>query len=236
MKRVTSILFDLDGTLTDPKPGITRSIRFALESLGKPAPDVHELNWCIGPPLKESFERLLQSQNEELLQKALGHYRDRFAKTGMFENTVYDGIPAALKRLSSLGFHLYVATSKPSVFASAILEHFHLSQFFRHIYGSELNGHLSNKAELVSHILQTENLDPESTIIVGDRKHDIVAGKMNGTYTAGVSYGYGTKKELADACPDVCFDTPEEIASFFAEHLAPNEQLHPIAQTTGDGT
>src|SRR3989304_4747614 len=103
MKRVTFILFDLDGTLTDPKPGITRCIRFALESLGKPAPPVDELNWCIGPPLKESFARLLQSQDEELLQKALNHSRDRFVRTGRFESTVYGGIPAALERLGSIG-------------------------------------------------------------------------------------------------------------------------------------
>jgi phosphoglycolate phosphatase len=226
MKRVNTILFDLDGTLTDPKPGITRCIQFALEALGEPAPQGDELNWCVGPPLKESFERLLQCQDEELLQKALNHYRDRYAKTGMFENTVYIGIPATLEKLKNIGFHLYVATSKPSVFASAILEHFRLSQFFRHTYGSELNGHLSNKTELVGHILQTENLNPDSTIIVGDREHDVVAGKTNGIYTAAVSYGYGTEKELADARPDVRFDTPDEIAFFFAELLASNESFH----------
>ena len=211
---IENILFDLDGTLTDPKVGITRCIQFSLEHFDVDIPPMNQLTWCIGPPLRESFSRLLSTSHESILDQALSYYRKRFSETGMFENVVYPEVAPSLRKIKQAGFHVYLATAKPQVFARQILEHFNLSQFFTSIYGSELNGRYSDKGELVAHILESENLDPKASLIVGDRIHDIAGGKKNGIMTAAVSYGYGTQKEINASQPDIFFDTFPELLSF----------------------
>ena len=139
-------LFDLDGTLTNPKAGITRSIQYGLERLGRPVPEADELTWMIGPPLIASFTKLLGSSDDA--QEALRLYRERFGETGLFENEVYAGIPALLQNLQEKGVRLFVATSKPHVFARRILDHFDLSHFFIEIYGSELDNRNADKRDL----------------------------------------------------------------------------------------
>ncbi len=207
----TNILFDLDGTLTDPKPGITRCIQYALAELGHEPPENDSLQWCIGPPLVDSFKRLLNSTDRQLLERAVQLYRQRFSLVGLFENRVYPGIPEKLASLQAQGYSLFLATSKPFIFAEQILAHFNLSQFFKMIYGSELNGNLTHKPLLVRHILASEDLAPEQTMIIGDRKYDIIGGKCNGLTTGAVTYGYGTMEELTAENPDMIFNTPEQI-------------------------
>lgn len=205
------LLFDLDGTLTDPKTGITRCIQHALTMLGRDAPHADELEWCIGPPLRQSFARLLDSTDEGLVTQALLLYRERFAETGLYENRVYEGIPEVLSALRRQGYRLFLATAKPRVFAERILEHFDLADFFETIHGSDLNGQLTDKPSLVRHILATEGLPPDRTMIIGDRKYDIIGGKANGLQTGAVTYGYGSREELEAEAPDLLFDTPAQL-------------------------
>ncbi len=194
---MTAICFDLDGTLTDPKLGITRSIRYAMEKLDRVAPDEDALNWCIGPPLAGSFEKLLGDKFEA--QAALSIYRERFSKIGLYENVLYAGVRETLAALVADGRCLFVATSKPTVFAERIIDYFGLSQYFEAVCGSELDGTRSDKTELLAWLLKEKRLEPAVTTMVGDRRHDIIGARNNGMATIGVLYGYGTKSELIEA-------------------------------------
>ena len=218
---LSNILFDLDGTLTDPKEGITRCIQFSLGQLGQTSPEADQLTWCIGPPLRGSFSRLLNTTDDVLLDQALSYYRKRFSETGIYENALYPGITPALRRIRRAGFRVFLATSKPRVYAQRILDHFDLAQFFQAIHGSEMDGRLSDKGELVAHILGSEMLDPKTTLIVGDRFHDIVAGKKNGIMTAAVTYGYGSREEITATSPDFVFESPADLAAFLESKTAP---------------
>lgn len=211
---ISNILFDLDGTLTDPRIGITRCIQFSLGRLGREAPQANELVWCIGPLLRASFSHLLHTSENTLLDEALQHYRERFSEIGIYENVVYPGIISGLQRIRATGFRVFLATSKPTVYASRILDHFGLIQFFHGIYGSELDGRLSDKGDLVAHILKTEGLNPQLTLIVGDRSHDVLGGKKNGALTAAVTYGYGSQDEIEEVEPDFIFRSPSDLAAF----------------------
>jgi phosphoglycolate phosphatase len=225
--RPTHLLFDLDGTLTDPKTGITRCIQYALHALGRDAPHADALEWCIGPPLKQSFGRLLDSTDEGLLTQALLLYRERFAEIGIFENRVYEGIPEVLAELRQQGRHLFLATAKPRIFAERILDHFDLADFFERAHGSDLNGRHTDKPSLVRHILTMEKLPPDRTMIIGDRKYDIIGGKANGLRTGAVTYGYGSRAELEAEAPDLLFDTPTQLLHLEAElrpYLSRKEQ------------
>ncbi len=204
-----NLLFDLDGTLTDPKEGIVGSIEYALKKFSVDYKD--DLTWCIGPPLQESFASILKTTNKDTLDKALVYYRERFATTGLFENKVYEGIPELLDTLKSSGQRLFIATSKPKVFADKILEHFDLAHFFESIHGSELNGTRSNKAELIEYILETERLDAKTTLMIGDRKHDILGARANGLVSIGVAWGYGNDAESKDAAVNHTARSPKDI-------------------------
>jgi phosphoglycolate phosphatase len=191
-----SVLFDLDGTLTDPRIGITRCIQHALEVLGRAVPREEELLWCIGPPLQTSFARILDTEDSELLRQAITAYRERFSTLGLFENTLYAGIEQMLVELRVKGYRTFVATSKPRIFAERILEHFQLSSLFAGVHGSELDGTRVDKGELIAHLLEVEGLRPDAVIMVGDREHDMVGGAQCGVRCIGVTYGYGSEAEL----------------------------------------
>jgi len=206
-----NFLFDLDGTLTDPYQGITRCISHALLALGRPAPPQMDLRWCIGPPLKNSFARLLASDDDKLAEEAVAIYRERFGSVGLFENEVYGGIPEALTALQEVGHILYVATSKPTVYAKQIVEHFDLQRYFRAIHGSELDGTRSDKTNLISHILQSEGIASSETLMIGDRKHDMIGAKANGVCGIGVLWGYGTQDELEASGAHACIRRPQEL-------------------------
>jgi phosphoglycolate phosphatase len=207
---ISNVLFDLDGTLTDPKEGIIKCIQYAFNQLGKPYPSESDLANLIGPPLHSSFERLLHSQDDALIGEAVRFYRERFSEVGLFENNVYPGITDLLAELHRNSLRLYVVTVKPKSFADRIVRHFSLDQWLSGVYGSTLNGREYTKVKLVESVLGDFNSVPENTVIVGDRREDIIAGKSNGIKTIGVTYGYGNKEEITNSSPDyICHNTYE---------------------------
>jgi phosphoglycolate phosphatase len=215
---MNTVLFDLDGTLTDPKIGITTCIQYALNQLNHESPQTDQLLWCIGPPLTVSFAKLLQTTDEVLIDRAISFYRDRFATVGLFENALYPQIPETLKAIRAAGYQTYIATSKPHVFAKRIIEHFKLTSLFDGIYGSELDGTRSDKAELIRHILLTENLIPAKTMMVGDRSHDMIGAKKNQIFAIGVTYGYGPEEELRMHGADLIAISPSEVAQYICSY------------------
>lgn len=194
-------LVDLDGTLTDPYPGISASILYALEKLERPAADELALRAAIGPPLEGSFAAMLDG-DPILAKRALGHYRDRFGTVGLFENAVYEGIPEALSALRDAGVQMFLASSKPRVFCERILDHFDLTKFFSMVHGSEFDGLRSDKSDLVAHILSVEAIDPRRCVMIGDRRYDIEGARSNRIKVAAVGWGYGTAEEFETFPPD----------------------------------
>ena len=211
-----TICFDLDGTLTDPAEGITRSIQYACSRLGLPPLQRHELLFAIGPPIQRTFALLLKTEETQTIQAAVDLYRERYASQGMLEeNTVYPDVEAMLLLLNEAGKRLYVATSKPTVYALRILQHFGLDRHFAHIYGSELDGTRANKADLLAHVLENERLSSENVAMVGDRMHDIAGARQNSLHSVGVTYGYGSVEELTQAGAEALCSTPGEVAEHF---------------------
>jgi phosphoglycolate phosphatase len=206
---MNAIYFDLDGTLTDPKPGITRSIQYALSKLDHAAPTEDELTWCIGPPLRASLKKLLGS--DDLADTTLSLYRERFADIGIFENEIYAGIEDTLSVLAKSSRRLFVATSKPGVYAERIVDHFRLTAYFERVFGSELDGQRSDKTELLRYALRTMSVDPLQAIMIGDRSHDIIGARNNGMTAVGVLYGYGSEEELATAGAHHVCATPSSL-------------------------
>ena len=201
--RYSVLLWDLDGTLTDSKEGITLSVQYALSQLDYPVPKVDDLDWVIGPPLKESFKTLLQTTDEELLNRAIISYRVRYEERGLYESIVYPGIPELLGQLKEKGCKHLLATSKPRVFAERILQHFLLDPYFSVIMGSELNGTFVEKDALIAEVLKKvpADLRPE-TVMIGDRWYDVHGARANHIEVISVGYGYGTAEELRVAAPD----------------------------------
>ena len=209
MNQITAICFDLDGTLTDPKVGITNCIQHALKSLNQKHIPASQLTWCIGPPLLQSFKTLLE--DDKMVKQALSIYRERFSKKGIYENEIYPGIKDILIELNKSNFDLFLATSKPTIYAKKILDYFELSALFKNIYGSDLDGTNADKTDLLSHILKNEHLQPSTTLMIGDRKFDIVGAANNKMRSIGVLYGYGDRKELQDAKCKIFAENPEEL-------------------------
>ena len=215
-----TILFDLDGTLTDPRLGITRSIQHALARLGIDEPDLTRLEPFIGPPPLQAFMQFYGFDEAKAWQ-AVNHYRERFRVTGLYENQVFEGIPALLSTLAEQGRTLYIATSKPWEFAREIARHFAFDRHFKMIYGSELDGTRTNKVELIRHLLDEERLDPAQTLMIGDRKHDLIGARSNGVQSVAVGYGFGSRDELLAESPDFHFETLAQLhAAFLQGHDA----------------
>jgi len=213
---IKNILIDLDGTLTDPKVGITTSARYGLEKIGHPISDEVNIDWIIGPPLKASLAKILNVEADHVLaEQALMGYRERFAVKGLYENHVFEGVAETLAELKRRGYRLFVATAKPTVYAKQILEHFDLAQYFTDIYGSELNGERTNKAELIQYILEQQKLQADQCLMVGDREHDIFGARQNGIDTIAVNYGYGSQEELALAQPKYQIDRFNQLLDYF---------------------
>lgn len=204
-----TLFFDLDGTLTDPAPGITGCIRHALEQLGFAPPASEELLWCIGPPLQESFRRLV---GEAAAGRALTLYRERYAEIGLYENQVYPGIEDTLLRLRGEGATLHVASSKPHVYVERILDHFALREHFVGVYGSELDGTRTDKSELLAHALGQCGASAQESTMIGDRSHDAIGARRNGMPFVGVLYGYGSLDELRAAGASRWVERPRELA------------------------
>ena len=206
---ITNVFLDLDGTLTDPATGITNCIAYALTRVDVAAPSPNDLHFAIGPPLRGSFATLLKTNDTVLIEQAMVLYRERFAETGLFENIVYNGVPEMLADLKMRNYRLLLATAKPHVYARRILAHFNLATPFDGIYGSELDGTRQHKGDLLRYLLERENIDPSSAVMIGDRHHDIDAARVHGCRAIGVTYGYGSVEELAHA--DRLCDSPADI-------------------------
>ena len=209
---INTVLIDLDGTLTDPKVGITTSARYGLNKIGHPIADDVSIDWIIGPPLKASLAKILNVDvTDDLAEQALLGYRERFSVTGLFENLVYPTVAETLHALNERGYTLYVATAKPTIYAKQILEHFNLAQYFKVIYGSELTGERTNKAELIAYILEQESLKAENCLMIGDREYDVLGARKNGIEAIAVEYGYGSDDEITRAAPKARIESFTEL-------------------------
>jgi phosphoglycolate phosphatase len=208
------LLFDLDGTLTDPGIGITNSVMYALRKFGIHVDKRESLYRFIGPPLKDSFGKYygFSDANCDL---AIQYYREYFRKQGMFENAVYEGIPSLLKQLKDKGKILIVATSKPEVFSIEILRHFGLFDFFDFVAGASFDESRSKKADVIRYALESCQIHEKSTaIMIGDREHDIIGAIENGLNSLGVLYGYGSFEELKKAGASYLVDQPNDILEY----------------------
>jgi phosphoglycolate phosphatase len=217
--RFEHILFDLDGTLTDSGPGIINSVIYALERFNIKVADRNTLRSFIGPPLTDSFQRFLCSSREEA-ERAVVYFREYYTDKGMFENTVYNGVPQLLATLLEHGMHPILTTSKAEVFAKQILEHFDLARYFELIAGSCLDGTRVKKAEVIRYALESfEVTDLSKVIIVGDREHDVLGAKATGISSLGVLYGYGDREELEHAGADFIAETVADIGRILLGNL-----------------
>lgn len=215
MKPINTIFFDLDGTISDPREGIVRCLQYALEKLGHAIPPEDQLLRYIGPPLHQSLVTLLNSTDAGLIKQEVESYRERFAAAGMFENSLYRGIPDVLEKLHDQHYQLHVVTSKLTVFARQIVSHFGLDGFFHAVHGSELDGTRADKTELIAHVLAQEQIHPTEAVMIGDREHDIKGAIANGVFPIGVLWGYGSRKELTNAGARILCGTPESLAAHF---------------------
>jgi len=216
--RYNVLLWDLDGTLTDPKVGITLSVQYALKRLNYPLCEADELDWIIGPPLKESFKTLLQTTDDALLNQAITIYRERYQDVGLFENIAYPGIQELLAQLQEKGCKHLLATSKPKVFAERILQHFELDSYFSVIMGSELNGQFVEKDVLIAEVLKQVPAESRSkTVMIGDRRYDVQGARANGIDVISVGYGYGTIEELTAAAPDFIVSSVKDLEKLLSD-------------------
>lgn len=207
MKSKKIILFDLDGTLTDPKEGITKAFAYALKKTAQMEVPLDELTKCIGPPLKTSFETYF-GFTEETSPDAINAFRAYFEVEGWRENILFDGIKQMLETLKSEDKKLYIATSKATIYAEKIIEYFELNPYFEAIIGSNLDGTRTHKDEVIAEVLhQIGEVDKSDIVMVGDREHDVIGAKKQAIDAIGVTYGYGSKDELIASGADVIVDS-----------------------------
>ena len=217
--RARSILFDLDGTLTDAREGIVASLCHALDRMGAPVPPESELTRFIGPPLRDAFATLLEKPDEEAIRKAVDHYRERYERVGLYENRVYPRIPELLERIGAMGWRAYVATYKPTPLAERVLTHFGLRGHFAGVFGSRLDASPCRKSDLIRQALGTEKIAPDRAAMVGDRDQDIAAARENGLRSVGVTYGYGSREELHQAGATWICDDPDAVFGVLSTHF-----------------
>lgn len=210
-----ALLFDLDGTLTESGIGITRSVQYALEKIGKPEPDVDKLLCFVGPPLLAQFMKYADL-DEATANQAIAYYRERYTEIGIYENEPYPGIREALKKLHK-DYILAVASSKPEPYVRQILDHFQLTEFFDEIVGAELSGGRTEKNEVISEALSRLHLDQkrDEVLMIGDKEHDVLGARSEGIECLAVSYGYAAEGELENAKPLAIVDSVDELVRFF---------------------
>ena len=211
MRNYDVILFDLDGTLTDSAPGILNSVRYACRKLGLEIPSEATLRKFLGPPLIDSF-RTLAGLSDAEADHAVSAFREYFPTKGIFENEVYDGVPALLVDLKAAGKTVIIATSKPEDFAKRIMAHFDLAQYCDFVCGATMDETRTDKAEVIAYALETAGITDKSRVVmVGDREHDVVGAKKNGLPCIGAVYGYGSAEELTAAGAAALADTVDEL-------------------------
>ncbi len=217
MSKFTHVLLDLDGTITNPQEGITKSVAFALDHFSIPYASLESLNSFIGPPLDISFREY--GLKEEEIEIAIAKFREFYAKEGIFQCFLYDGLVDLLKTLKDNDKIIYLATSKVRDFAYKILEHFKIEQYFDFVAGSEFDGSRTNKADVIAFALeQTNTKITDKIIMVGDRKHDIIGAKKNNIKVAGILYGYGSREELESENPDYLIDNMHDLKLFLIQN------------------
>ncbi len=209
------LLFDLDGTLTDSKEGITKSVQYALREFGIEEEDLDRLCCFIGPPLKDSFIKYYGFSDEEA-KKAVNIYREYFSVRGLYENRVYEGAEKVLQSLLDSGKKLYVASSKPEYFVHKILKHFHMDSYFLFMGGSDMGGAREKKADVIRYVLEECGIhDREHVVMIGDREHDILGAKEVGIDSVGVLYGFGSRQELEEAGAGAIAETIFDLQLLF---------------------
>lgn len=201
MNRYNYVLLDLDGTITDPKEGITKGIKYALDYYGIEVNDLDSLCKFIGPPLNYSFQEYYNF-SEDKSREAVEKYREYYGSKGVYENILYDGMEEFLKELTGRGIQVMLATSKPQVYAEKILKYFHIDKYFSFIAGSNLDLSRNKKEEVIRYVIEENNLPLDEIVMVGDREYDIIGAKKNNIRSIGVLYGYGDIEELKNAGAD----------------------------------
>lgn len=210
MDKFTTLLFDLDGTLTDSQEGLVNCMKYAMDKMGYDMPD--DAQKFLGPPLYQSFAEFL-GMNENEVNEAVKIFRERYSTIGLFENRVYDGIPEMLKKLKDSGMRLMVATSKPQAYAVRILERFELLPCFEIVGGAGLDGTRNYKHEVIEYVLaQADITDRNSVLMIGDRKQDVLGAHKTSLKCMGILWGYGSYEELHNAGADFIARTPKEAA------------------------
>jgi len=211
MNNKKTVLFDLDGTITDSKMGITKSAQYALAQYGIKVDNLDELEKFIGPPLADSFKEFYGFSNEKAIE-AVEHYRVYYKEKGLYDNILYPMVEDMLIELKACGKTLVIATSKPTVFAKKILDHYDISKYFVDIVGSNLDGTRNAKDEVIMHALS--NLDDvklDSVVMIGDREHDLIGAQKNNIEAIGVTYGFGSYDELKEHNPAYIVNSVDEL-------------------------
>ena len=207
-----AVLLDLDGTLSDSRPGIAASFRYALTELGHDPTAAGDLTWAVGPPIAVSLARLLAPYGDDRVETALTIYRTRYSAVGLYDCAAYPGVAALLARLRDAGIALHVATSKRRDFAERVMDHLDLRRFVGGVYGALPEGGLDRKTDLLAHILAAEKLEAGACVMLGDRLHDIEAARANAIRSIGALWGYGGRAELEEAGADRLAATPDDVA------------------------
>ena len=205
------ILLDLDGTLTNPEIGITKSVQYALKAFGIIEENLGNLRKYIGPPFWVSLKEY-HGIREDQIEEVIAKYREYFSVTGIYENEVYEGIEECLAKLKAAGKKLILATSKPEIYANKILEHFGLVDYFTDVCGATMDSSRSNKEAVIRYALDRNHItDLDSVVMVGDRLHDVEGAKAVGIASIGVLYGFGSKEELEEYNADWIAESVEEL-------------------------
>jgi len=207
-----TIIFDLDGTLSNPREGIVKSFNFALQGLGRPPRPEKDLTQYIGPTLKSAFSDLTGTRDDAVLLKAIDLFRQRYYSVGFMENTLYDGISDLLARLKDAGHHLFIATLKRGALARKVGEYFGIAEYFTGIFGCDLD---IPKADVLEDILGLAGDHKSAAFMVGDRETDMTAGIAAGIRTVGVSWGFGSRAELTSA--ETIVDSPGELLRYLQD-------------------
>lgn len=212
-----TVFLDLDGTLIDSREGILLSLQHALREMDAEQPDASELTWTIGPPIWESFDVLLGPGAD--IEAAVAAYRDRFSTVGLYEADVFDGVGEMLSDLRDMDARLFLATSKPQIYADEIVGHFGIAPWLDGVFGSELDGTRADKPSLLAHALSETETDPAQAVMVGDRRHDVEGAKANGVACIGALWGFSDEGELHLAEADALAGEPEEVPDLVVDLL-----------------